>query len=191
MIEPYGQAYGRYTNLGGTANLDEFELRPQINDRFNLSYQKDVLGGVVLDLQYFFNYGTRVPFDKDLNMMDPAFKYEQKALLNTQVTNPFRNYLTADKFPGALRNPATVTLGSLLKPYPQYSAMLQRNTNGKKTRTHTAEIRAQKPFTKGISFFAAYAWNNEKRQRSHCGTRSGSGCSWCAIGWESSRSTGP
>lgn len=164
VIEPYGQAYGRYTNLGGAANLDEFELRPQINDRFNLSYQKDIFAGVVLDLQYFFNYGTRVPFDKDLNMMDPAYKYEQKALLNTQVTNPFRNYLTVDKFPGALRNPATVTLGSLLKPYPQYSSILQRNTNGRKTRTHTAEIRAQKPFTKGISFFGAYAWNNEKRQ---------------------------
>lgn len=164
VIEPYGQAYGRYTNLGGAANLDEFELRPQINDRFNLSYQKDVFGGVVLDLQYFFNYGTRVPFDRDLNMMDPAYKYEQKALLNTQVTNPFRNYLTVDKFPGALRNPATVTLASLLKPYPQYSAIVQRNTNGRKTRTHTAEIRGQKPFTKGISFFAAYAWNNEKRQ---------------------------
>jgi outer membrane receptor protein involved in Fe transport len=164
VIEPYGQAYGRYTNLGGAANLDEFELRPQINDRFNLSYQKDVFAGVVLDLQYFFNWGTRVPFDKDLNMMDPAFRYEQKAVLNTQVANPFRNYLTAEKFPGALRNPATVTLGSLLKPYPQYSSIIQRNTNGRKTRTHTAEIRAQKPFTKGVSFFAAYAWNNEKRQ---------------------------
>ena len=53
-------------------------------------------------------------------MTDPAFRYEQKALLNTQVANPFRNYLTPDKFPGQLRNTATVTLGSLLVPYPQY-----------------------------------------------------------------------
>ena len=34
VIEPYGQAYGRYTNLGSAVTLDEFELRPQINDRF-------------------------------------------------------------------------------------------------------------------------------------------------------------
>ena len=56
--------------------------------------------GTIVDLQYFFNLGTRVPFDKDLNMMDPAFRYEQKAAINAQVANPFRNYLTVDKFPG-------------------------------------------------------------------------------------------
>lgn len=164
VIEPYGQAYGRYTNLGGAANLDEYELRPQINDRFNLSFQKEVLVRTVFELQYFFNNGTRVPFDKDLNMMDPAYRYEYKALLNTQVANPFFNYLTPSKFPGQLRNTSTVTLGSLLKPYPQYTSLLQRNTGGRKVRTHTMEVRAQRPFTKGVSFFAAYAWNNEKRQ---------------------------
>ena len=45
MIEPYGQAYGRYTGLGGAVSLDEYELRPQINDRFNVSYQKEIWGG--------------------------------------------------------------------------------------------------------------------------------------------------
>ena len=35
VIEPYGQAYGRYTNLGSAVSLDQYELRPQINDRFN------------------------------------------------------------------------------------------------------------------------------------------------------------
>jgi len=164
VIEPYGQAYGRYTNLGGAANLDEYELRPQRNDRFNVSYQKEIWRGTVVELSYFFNYGTGVPYDKNLNMADPAFKYEFKTLLNTQVANPFRNYLTVDKFPGALRNTATVSLGSLLVPYPQYSSLLQRNTDeGRHMRTNTFEIRAQRPFTKGISFFAAYAWNNEQR----------------------------
>jgi hypothetical protein len=41
----YGQAYGRYTNLGGAANLDEYQLRPQKNDRLNASYQKEVWRG--------------------------------------------------------------------------------------------------------------------------------------------------
>jgi hypothetical protein len=57
-----------------------------------------------------------------------------------------------------------VTLGSLLKPYPQYTQILQRNTNGRKIVTNTVEVRAQRPFTKGASFFVAYAWNNERRQ---------------------------
>jgi hypothetical protein len=164
VIAPYGQAYGRYTNLGSAANLDQYELRPQINDRFSVSYQKDVMAGTIVDLQYFFNLGTRMPYDKDLNMMDPAFRYEQKAIINTQVANPFRNYLTPDKFPGALRNTATVALSSLLRPYPQYTQLIQRNTDGRSMRTHTFEARAQRPFTRGATFMAAYAYNKERRQ---------------------------
>ena len=45
VIEPYGQAYGRYTGLGSAVSLDQYELRPQINDRFNVSFQKEIWGG--------------------------------------------------------------------------------------------------------------------------------------------------
>jgi len=165
VIEPYGQAYGRYTNLGGAVSLDQYELRPQINDRFTLSYQKSLWGSTVFDASYFFNLGTRVPYDINLNMADPAYRYEYKTLLNTQVPNPFRNYLTPDKFPGQLRNTATVSIGSLLVPYPQYGAIAQPNTNGKQMRTHTFELRAQRPFTKGVSFLVGYAWNRERVQQ--------------------------
>ena len=64
------------------------------------------------------------------------------------MANPFRNYLTPDKFPGQLRNTATVTLGSLLVPYPQYGAITQTNTRRPAAcKTHTFELRAQRPFT--------------------------------------------
>jgi hypothetical protein len=165
VIEPYGQSYGRYTNLGSAVSLDQFELRPQINDRINLSYQKSILGGTVVDASYFFNLGTRVPYDINLNMADPAYRYEYTTQLNTQVANPFRNYLTPDKFPGQLRNTATVTVGSLLVPYPQYGTITQTNTSGRQLRTHTIELRAQRPFTKGISFLVGYAWNRERLQQ--------------------------
>ncbi|MEW5981666.1 MAG: TonB-dependent receptor [Acidobacteriota bacterium] len=165
VIEPYGQAYGRYTNLGSSVTLDQYEIRPQINDRFNFSYQRKIWGGIIADVSYFFNLGSRVPYAIDLNMMDPAFRYEYKTALNAQVANPFRNYLTPDKFPGSLRNPSTVSLGSLLKPYPQYTAINQANTNGKSSRSHTFEIRAQRPFTKGISFVVAYGYSSEKIQQ--------------------------
>ncbi len=88
-----------------------------------------------------------MPYDINLNMADPAYRYEQKAALNVQVANPFRNYLTVDKFPGQARNTATVTLGSLLVPYPQYGTITQTNTNGRKLKEHMLELRAQRPFT--------------------------------------------
>ena len=165
MIEPYGQDYGRYTGLGGAVSLDQYQLRPQINDRFNFSFQREVWAKTVVEANYFFNLGSRVPYDINLNMTDPAFRYEQKTVLNTQVTNPFRNYLTPDKFPGQLRNTATVTLGSLLVPYPQYGTITQTNTNGKHLNTQTVELRAQRPFNNGFSVLVAYAWNHERVQQ--------------------------
>jgi hypothetical protein len=100
-------------------------------------------------------------------MRDPAFSYEYGALLNTTVPNPFRNYLTPDKFPGPLRNNATVTLGSLLVPYPQYTSsnptINQNNTNdGRNTYTHSFDLRLQRPFTNGVSFLVAYAFQRDR-----------------------------
>ena len=164
VIEPYGQNYGRYTGLGAAVSLDQYELRPQINDRFTVSYQREVWAKVVIDATYFFNLGSRVPYDTNLNMADPTFRYEQKAALNTQVANPFRNYLTPDKFPGQARNTATVTLGSLLVPYPQYGNITQTNTAGRHLREHMIDLRAQRPFMNGFSIMAAYVYDNAKRQ---------------------------
>jgi len=165
VIEPYGQAYGVYTGVGSAVSLDQYEQRPQINDRFNLSYQRRIWGGIVTDVSYFYNYGSRVPYDINLNMMDPAFRYEQKSAINASVTNPFYLYLTPAQFPGALRNNKTVATSALLVPYPQYGTITQTNTNGKTATAHTFEIRAQRPFVKGLSFVASYAYNNEKVQQ--------------------------
>ncbi len=164
VIEGYGQLYGRYTGLGSAISLDQWDQQPQNNDRFNVSYQQRIWLGIVADISYFFNYGSRVPYDVNINMMDPAFRYEQKTAITVQVPNPFLNYLTVDKFPGALRNTSTVALGSLLVPYPQYTSITQSNTNGRIAKTHTFEARLQRPFVNGLSFVASYAYNNEQRQ---------------------------
>jgi len=118
---------------------------------------------IVLDVQYFFNRGYNLPYTVDLNMADPAFRYEQpRATLSANVPNPFFRYLTPDKFPGALRNSSTVTLATLLRPYPQYGAINQTNTAGRKLRLHSFELEAQRPFANGLSFLVAYAYNSEQ-----------------------------
>jgi outer membrane receptor protein involved in Fe transport len=158
-----GQSLERYTGLGGAVSFDQYEIRPQLNDRFTASYQRELRGGIVFEAGYFFNYGTRVPYAVNLNMRDPAFTYEYGALLNTQVPNPFRNYLTPDVFPGPLRNNATVTLGSLLVPYPQYPTITRTNTSaGRNLKTHSIDLRVQRPFTRGVSFLGAYAFQRDR-----------------------------
>ena len=106
-----------------------------------------------------------IPYAVDLNMADPAFSYETpKSVFNLSVTNPFFNYLTPDKFPGTLRTQSTITQGALLRPYPQYGVINQTNTSGKGEHLHSFEFSVQRPFTKGLSVYAAYAYQREQTQ---------------------------
>ncbi|HEV7473194.1 MAG TPA: TonB-dependent receptor [Pyrinomonadaceae bacterium] len=171
--QPLGQSLGRYTNLGNsigaagnaTNGIDPFYLKPQSNDRFSFSYQREIWGKFVLDASYFFNRGQNVPYAVDLNMADPSFSYEvPKSIFNQSVANPFFNYLTPAKFPGTLRTQANITNGALLRPYPQYGVINQTNTAGKKEKLHSLEIQAQRPFAKGLSVLVAFAYQREQTQ---------------------------
>jgi hypothetical protein len=171
--QPLGQSLGRYTNLGNsigaaanaTNGIDQYNLQPTVNDRISLSFQREVWHKFIVDFNYFYNHGSNVPYAVDLTMVDPAFSYETpKSVFNLSVTNPFFNYLTPDKFPGTLRTQGNITIGGLLRPYPQYGVINQTNTSGKGEHLHSFEVSMQRPFTKGLSVFAAYAYQHEQTQ---------------------------
>jgi hypothetical protein len=165
LQQPTEKSLGRYTNLGNPVSLDQYELKPQNNDRFSLSYQREVWKRTIVSFDFFFNNGFNLPIDVDLNQADPNFLYEQpRSVTNAQVANPFRNYLTPNVFPGALRNGnANVTVASLLRPYPQYGAITQTNTALRDLHVTSYKVQAQRPFAQGLSMLVNYAYQTEKQ----------------------------
>jgi hypothetical protein len=107
---------------------------------------------------------SRDQWTKQLNLADPRLTYKYGAALSSTVANPFYNYATVDTFPGALRRQATVSVGSLLIPYPQYGAILQTATNMRESRYKSLQLRLQRPFANGISFLWTYAYNTQRTQ---------------------------
>ncbi|MEX2264931.1 MAG: carboxypeptidase regulatory-like domain-containing protein [Bryobacteraceae bacterium] len=164
LIPVTGKALGRYTNLGGDAVTDIREFRPNWNDRFNVSLQRDLIGKIVVDITYFFNLGRNLPYTQRFNLMDPQLSYVHKTLLNQRVNNPFFNYLTPDQFPGQLRNQQQVTLADLLKPFPQYGNVNQTNTPGIRERYHSFQLKVQRPFANGFNFLLSYNYNRERQE---------------------------
>src|SRR4030095_10863059 len=171
--QPLGQTLGRYTNLGNsigaaanvTNGIDEFQLRPAVNDRYTFSYQREIWGKFVLDFEYFYNREKNLPYAVDINMADPSFSYEvPRSQFNLSVANPFFNYLTPDKFPGTLRTQQNTTIGALLRPYPQYGVINQTNTSGRGEHLSSFEVQAQRPFARGLSMLFAYAYQRERTQ---------------------------
>src|SRR5205807_2998403 len=111
---------------------------------------------------YFMNFGHNLPYNQEMNLADPQIQYTIKSEWDRQVANPFYQILTPLTFPGALRNQKTVTIGSLLTPYPQYGSLTQRNTDGFLNRYKALQLRIQKAFSAGYSFLFAYNYNQER-----------------------------
>lgn len=176
LLQPTGKALGRYTNLGGSASWYDYDLKPQTNDRLNLSIQRELPGNLTADVTAFLNLGRNWFYTDSLNMMDPQIRYMYKSAIDKSVPNPFYNYLTPDKFPGQLRNQANVALSTLLVPYPQYGAqgstaygtptgsLTQMNTGGRKDHYKSLNIKVKRTFAEGFSFLAAYTYSNEETQ---------------------------
>ncbi len=160
----YGKRYGTYTGLGDNVRWDEYQSRPSISDRFSFSVQREVWARTVFDASYLINFIGRDGYTKNINMMDPRLGFKYRDALQATVPNPFFNYGSVETFPGALRTRSTVAVAELLKPYPQYLNMTQEWTNGRKSKYHTLELRAQRPFYNGLSTLVGYAYVRGSRQ---------------------------
>jgi hypothetical protein len=163
LLPVNGKAYG--TNLGrGGAPLLWYptDLKKAYNDRFNVNFQHQLPGEIVASATWFVNIGKQHYTRMNLNTIDPQQRVQQQNAINVDVNNPFYNYLTPELFPGALRNQKTVSLASLLVPYPQYGGLYEVGTQGARERYHSIELKAQKAFSKGYNFLFAYVHIREK-----------------------------
>ena len=163
LIPPKGKGYGRYLGLGG-ANLLWFyqnEARG-VNERVNVSFQRQLPNQIVVDFTLFMNFGRDLSWTDNVNQMDPRLSYQYKSALAVTIPNPFYQYLTPDQFPGPSRNQARVTVGSLLRPYPQYGGLYEIGTPGRKERYTSYQFKVQRGFRNGYNFLFGYVYQREK-----------------------------
>jgi hypothetical protein len=115
-------------------------------------------GKFIADVTYYTNFVSHDQYSLNLNMMDPRLSYKYGSALTQTVNNPFFNFGTPETFPGAsLRNARTVSVGSLLVPYPQYGAITQTGTDLRSARYQSFQLRFQRAFDHGFSLLATYA----------------------------------
>jgi hypothetical protein len=164
LILPAGTSLGRYQGLGDSVSFDAQDFQTAASERFNFTLQRQISGGFNAEVTYFLNFGSALPFTQQLNLADPNLSYTHKAALDRQVANPFYNYLTPDKFPGTLRYQRTVSVGRLLRPYPQYTDIGQMLTPARRNRYQALQMRVQRPFAKGLSVLWTYNYNREKNE---------------------------
>jgi hypothetical protein len=171
LVEPVGRGRGRYTNLGNAAGWFNQNLKRPINDRVNISYQRQLPFRLMSDVTFFMNFGHDQlypnmwggDYSRNLNMVDPNLVYTHKGATDASVPNPFYQLLPADKMPGSLRNRPNVAAWELLRPYPQYGDLNERLTTGRSNRYKALQIKVDRAFSSGFSMTLGYNYNQESR----------------------------
>ena len=158
---------GAGTNVGrgqnGALLWYDQDFKKAYNDRLNLSFQRQLPGQIVLNASFFMNFGHQL-YNQSLNVLDPQIQLKYQNSLNQTVANPFYHYLTPTLMPGPLYNQQTVSLGSLLVPYPQYSGLAEFGHCCAAERYKSLELRTQKVFSNGFNFLFSYVYIREKGQ---------------------------
>ena len=96
-----------------------------MNDRYNVSVQRQLPGRILADITFFMNIGRSLPYNYDLNQIDPRIGFANGNAINTAVNNPFYNLLPTEKMPGQLRTQQQMAVRELLRPYPQYGELTE------------------------------------------------------------------
>ena len=165
VVPSYKKSLGRYTALGDNISYAIGDRPRSYSDRINVSVQRQLPQGVVLDLTYYLNFTGQLIGGYNVNQVDPRVAYQYKDAINQSVANPFYNYLTVDKFPGALRYQANVALTSLMKPYPQYGNLTAIDAiKGGDMRYHSFQLRANRRFAQGYSLLLGYNYSRQTNQ---------------------------
>ena len=165
LVPVTGKNLGRYTNLGNGATWYQQNFTPGVNDRFNVSLQRQLPGKILADITFFMNTGRNQPYTWDRNQIDPRIGYNIKTAVTQSVPNPFFGVLTPEKFPGQLRTQRNIPINQLLRPYPQYGGGLTETlTAGLNNRYRSLQMQFQRPFANGFNFTVGYNYNRERNE---------------------------
>jgi hypothetical protein len=164
---PMGNSLGRYTDLGNSISWFPQTLKSPMNDRLGFTLQRQAPAHFLLEGTFFMMFMHNVQGNSmwggmnwfNLNQTDPNLTYSLKGALGQTISNPFYG---ASYMPGSLAREETVTVGSLLKPYPQYGDLTQYMWPGGTDHYYSYQFKAERPMTDGFNIIAAYSYNREK-----------------------------
>jgi hypothetical protein len=154
---PPGNSLGASTFLGlGIGTESRADSNPQYQS-WNFSIQRELPAGSVIEVNYTGSKGTHLYFGggvENQNRLDPSYWSQGRTALNSLVPNPFYGIITDPK--SRLSSP-TVTLNTLLRPYPQNAGGVSGSTpNIGNSIYHAVQFKYEKRYSHGLSFLAHY-----------------------------------
>jgi len=142
---------------GSLGNLPLKKSPYPYQGQWNFAVQRELWGDVAVEAAYAGNSGVHLPPGTYGTLQINALPVQYLSLgsqLNSLVPNPFYGLVRT----GTLSQP-TVTLGQLLRPFPQYTSVTIGAIGVCHNTYHALQAKAEKRFSKGGSILAAYTFS--------------------------------
>jgi hypothetical protein len=151
LVPPLGSANGALTGVGTTISyVDQFRTAPRVQ-QYSADIQRELPGSTAVTFSYIGARGSHLPLGGtvdtfvNVNQLDPKYLALGASVLSQTVPNPFFGNPAA----GPLSSQATQTRAQLLRPYPQFLNVQDRQVSEGRNRYDAGVIEWSKRPTKG------------------------------------------
>jgi hypothetical protein len=152
LVPPTGTQLGSATFLGqGITVWDSHPIQPR-SYQWNFDVQHQLPWNVLIDAAYVGNRGVYLAGNRQFDAMPTQYLSMGTALLQS-VPNPFLGKITT----GALAQ-STVTLQSLLTPFPQFTSVDVINDTAGNSTYHSFQLKVEKRLSSGLSVLVSYTF---------------------------------
>jgi hypothetical protein len=151
LVAPLGSTLGVLSGVGTTISfVDQHRTAPRVQ-QYSADLQRELPGAMALTISYIGARGDHLPLGGtvdavvNINQLDPKYLALGASVLSQSVPNPFFGNPNA----GPLSTQATLTRAQLLRPYPQFLNVQDRQVSEGVNRYNAGVIEWTKRPTKG------------------------------------------
>jgi hypothetical protein len=151
LVAPLGSALGALSGVGTTISyVDQDRTQPRVQ-QYSADIQRELPGAMALTVTYMGARGDNLPLGGtvdtvvNMNQLDPKYLALGASVLSQAVPNPFFGNPNA----GPLASQATLSRAQLLRPYPQFLNVQNRQVSEGVNRYNAGVIEWSKRPTKG------------------------------------------
>jgi hypothetical protein len=161
IIQPSGNSLGALAGVGGTINFIDQDKQAPYVQQYSIDINRELRGSMAVGFEYTGSTGRDLGLGGtndgviNINQLDPSFLTLGPALLDN-VPNPFFGLPEGQGF--NVDSP-TVQRRQLLRPFPQFSDILMRQSTLGRSQYHAAIFKFEKRVTSGWGARINYTWS--------------------------------
>jgi hypothetical protein len=159
LLKAPASSDGLLSFVGQGISFVDVDRRMLTVHQFQAGIQRELPGKLLVDASYSGSRGRGLPLSHEIDATPDQFRRDARQvylatgrnILNESVPNPFYGLISSGSLAG--RN---TTRGQLVKPYPQFTSINERNSDIGSSGYNSFQLKVAKRLSNGLSLLAAY-----------------------------------